>query len=83
MNLATTGAANTYTITIKLLKGEHLEALFMHITKAKLVVKGVLIKSKEELQVLGSVIFELHYEQNFLSAVKNLSNKADTDLDNI
>ena len=48
INLASTGTGNTYTIALKPFKGDSIEALPMQITKAKLVVKGVTMWSKEE-----------------------------------
>ena len=48
INLSSTSAGNTYTMALKPFKGDSLEALLMQIAKAKLVVKGVLIWSKEE-----------------------------------
>ena len=55
----------------------------MQITKAKLVVKGVPMRSKEELKVLGSTIFEGFHEQNFMMAVENLSDDPETDLNQV
>ena len=62
INLASTSAGNIYTIILKPFKSNSLEVLLMQIIKAKLVVKGVLIQSKEELKVLGSTIFERFHE---------------------
>ena len=58
INSAFTSEGNTYTIALKPFKDNSLEALLMQIAKAKLVVKGVPIQSKEELKVLESAIFE-------------------------
>ena len=58
INLSSTSAGNTCTMALKPFKGNSLEALLMQITKVKLVVKGVPMRSKEELRVFGSTIFE-------------------------
>ena len=57
INSPSTSAGNTYTMALKPFKGDSLEALLMQIAKAKLVVKGVPMRSKEELRVFGSTIF--------------------------
>ena len=54
INSSSSGTGNTDTITLKPFKGNSLKALLMQITKVKLVTKGVLMQSKEELKVLGS-----------------------------
>ena len=41
------------------------------------------MRSKEELKVLGSSLFEGFHEQNFLIAVEGLSNNPDTDLNQV
>ena len=74
---------NTYTIALKPFKGDSLEALLMQIAKAKLVVKGVPMRSKEELKVLGLSLFEGFHEQNFLMAVEGLSDNPDMDLNQV
>ena len=80
---ASTSAGNTYTITLKPFKGDSLEALLMQIAKAKLVVKGVPMWSKEELRVFGSTIFEGFRELNFLIAVESFSDDQKADLDQV
>ena len=62
LNSWSSSTGNTYTIALKPFKGDSLEALLMQIVKAKLVVKGVPIWSKEELKVLGSSLFKDFYE---------------------
>ena len=82
INSASSSMGNTCTIALKPFKGNSLEALLIQITKAKLVVKGVLMRSKEELKVLGSEIFKGFYEQNFYGC-GCLSDNPDTDLNQV
>ena len=83
INSISTSAGNTYTATLKPLKGDSSEALLMQIAKAKLVVKRVPIQSKEELRVFGSTIFEGFCEQNFFVAAESLSDNPEADLDQV
>ena len=83
INSASTSVGNTHTIALKPLKGDSLEALLMQIAKAKLIVKEVPMRSKEELRVFGSTIFEGFHEQNFFTAVESLSDDPEADLDQV
>ena len=83
INSSSTSTGNTYTITLKPFKGNSLEALLMQIAKVKLVVKGVLMQSKEELKVFGSLLFEDFYEQKFSIAVESLSDNPHADLNQV
>ena len=62
INSASTSAENTYTISSKPFKGNSLRELLIQITKAKLLVKGVLMWSKEKLKVLQPTILKRFYK---------------------
>ena len=83
INSASTSTGNTYTMTLKYFKGDSSEALLIQIAKAKLVVKEVLLWSKEELRIFGSTIFEGFCKQNFLTAIERLSDDLEVDLDQV
>ena len=81
VNSTSTSAGDACAMALKPFKGDSLEASLMQIAKAKLVVKGVPMRTKEELRVFGSTIFEGFHEQNFLTAVESLPDDPEADLD--